>query len=512
MIPAVGYCRFSSENQADGFSIEAQKAAIEEFASRSGYSVVRFYVDEAKSGTTTEGRTAFLEMLSDSKSGGFRAVIVHKLDRFARSRIDSAVSKKVLKDNGVSLVSVLEHLDDSPESIILESVLEGMSEYYSKNLSRETKKGMRVAGSKGRILGTIPYGYVADSGNRFKVVEEEAELVRFMFSEYAKGVQMQTLVREVRDKGYRTRRGNLFSACTIAQLLKNETFVGRYRFGSAVYRDLPAIIDEDTFQVVQKRFNDHKRVRPKDKGTIYLLTGLIYHSCGEPMVGYKSIKKGVPYYYYRCKAKEPGGFIRKDAIEKAVVEALVSFVSDEKTIARVTKALNREIQKAAKTEDAKKLREELAALKDKDSKLLDLYLAGTIEKPLYEAKKEELDVAIKLAENKLAACLYSLKIAPDVLKAAFSYYAYRIKNGLDEPNSVQATINAFVKKVEVLDESIRIAFNFESKDSVVAYKRVNAPALPRLVATYSYSEDNGSYKLTFLNVVVSSLSSQCCCR
>ena len=80
-----------------------------------------------------------------------------------------------------------------------------------------------------------------------------------------------------------------------------------------------------------------------------------------------------------------------------------------------------------------------------------------------------------MAENKLAACLYSLKIAPDVLKAAFSYYADRIKNGLDEPNSVQATINAFVKKVEVHDGSIRITFNFEGKDSVVAYKRVNAP-------------------------------------
>ena len=157
MIPAVGYCRFSSENQADGFSIEAQKNAINDFAVRSGYQILRFYVDEAKSGTTTDGRVGFLDMLSDAKKHEFQAVIVHKLDRFARSRIDSAVSKQVLKDNGVKLISVLEQLDDSPESIILESVLEGMNEYYSKNLSRETKKGMKVAGSKGRILGTLPF-------------------------------------------------------------------------------------------------------------------------------------------------------------------------------------------------------------------------------------------------------------------------------------------------------------------------------------------------------------------
>ncbi len=77
----------------------------------------------------------------------FDAVVVHKLDRFARNRYDSAFYKRELKRYGVKLLSALEKFDDSPESIILESVIEGMNEYYSANLSREVMKGKKENGS-----------------------------------------------------------------------------------------------------------------------------------------------------------------------------------------------------------------------------------------------------------------------------------------------------------------------------------------------------------------------------
>ena len=130
--------RFSSDNQRSE-STDAQVRAMKEYCKRKNIEIVDIYVDEAKS-ATTDKRPAFQQMIADSSKRIFDAVIVHKLDRFARNRYDSAFYKRELKKNGVSLYSVLENLDDSPESIILESVLEGMSEYYSQNLSRETKK------------------------------------------------------------------------------------------------------------------------------------------------------------------------------------------------------------------------------------------------------------------------------------------------------------------------------------------------------------------------------------
>ena len=100
------------------------------------------YADKAKSGTNSSKRSEFLRMIRDAEKGLFEVVIVHKLDR-SRDKYDSALYKRKLKQCGVRLISVTEQLDDSPESVILESVIEGMAEYYSKNLARETMKGLR---------------------------------------------------------------------------------------------------------------------------------------------------------------------------------------------------------------------------------------------------------------------------------------------------------------------------------------------------------------------------------
>ena len=102
-------------------------------------------------------------MIADSGKGLFDIVLVHKLDRFSRDRYDSAIYKKKLKKNHVKLGSVLERMDDSPESIMMGAVLEGMSEYYSKNLAREVMKGMNETALQCKHTGGCPpLGYDLD--------------------------------------------------------------------------------------------------------------------------------------------------------------------------------------------------------------------------------------------------------------------------------------------------------------------------------------------------------------
>lgn len=151
LIRAVAYPRYSSDNQREE-SITAQMRAIEEYCRQKGYVLVNSYPDEEKS-ATTDKRPNFQRMIKDSAKHLFDVVIVHKLDRFARNRYDSAHYKRILKRNGVRVESVLEHLDNSPESIVLESVLEGMAEYYSLNLAREVRKGMRENAEEGKHTG-----------------------------------------------------------------------------------------------------------------------------------------------------------------------------------------------------------------------------------------------------------------------------------------------------------------------------------------------------------------------
>ena len=142
------YLRYSSSNQTEQ-SIEGQMHVCQDFCKRHNIRIVEMYIDRATSASKDiEKRVEFLKMIKDSEKGNFNAVIVYKLDRFARSRYDSATYKYRLKRNGVQLISATENITQDPEGIILESVLEGMAEFYSAELSQKINRGMRESAMK----------------------------------------------------------------------------------------------------------------------------------------------------------------------------------------------------------------------------------------------------------------------------------------------------------------------------------------------------------------------------
>lgn len=130
---AVIYACYSSEGQREE-SIDGQIRESMEYYKQNGMTEVKEYIDRAFS-AKTDNRPDFQRMIKGSAKGLFDVVVVWKLDRFARNRYDSAHYKVALKKNGVRVVSAKENIADDPESIILESMLEGMSEYYSAELS-----------------------------------------------------------------------------------------------------------------------------------------------------------------------------------------------------------------------------------------------------------------------------------------------------------------------------------------------------------------------------------------
>ena len=136
-------------------------------------------------------------MIDDAKNGWFEAVIVHKLDRFARNRYDSAFYKRELRHHNVRIISVLEQLDDSPEAVILESVLEGMAEYYSKNLAREVRKGLNENALKALHNGGVPpLGLNVNPDKTYSINESEAQAVRIIFDMYANGYGYMMIANE----------------------------------------------------------------------------------------------------------------------------------------------------------------------------------------------------------------------------------------------------------------------------------------------------------------------------
>jgi site-specific DNA recombinase len=342
------YARYSSDNQREE-SIEAQIRAIKEFSQRNNHIIVKVYTDEARS-ATTDDRPSFLQMISDSSMEIFEAIIIHKLDRFSRNRYDSAIYKSRLKKNGIRLISVLENLDDSPESIILESVLEGMAEYYSANLSREVKKGLYENAIKGMHAGgKPPFGYdVKDL--KYVINENEAIALRKIYQMYADGSGYSEIIDYLNLSGYKTKTGKPFGKTSVNKIFKNDKYIGTYTYNSTtrtkegrkkqdnekvvvIEDSIDPIVSKELWEEVNIKMSSNKNKGARHKSKIeYLLTGkVICGNCNHSMTGNTRLsgKSKTAYSDYECNGRKSKRIcnakgIRKDMIEKFVLDSLIN--------------------------------------------------------------------------------------------------------------------------------------------------------------------------------------------
>ena len=166
-------------------------------------------------------------MIKDSAKQQFETVIVWKLDRFARNRYDSAHYKSILKKNNVKVLSATEAISQGAEGIILESVLEGMAEYYSAELAEKV-----ICGQTENVLGcrfnggTVPVGYNIVN-QHFVVNNETAPLVLSAYEMYDEGKTMQEIADDLNVKGLRNTRGTKLTINTVSNLLTNRRYIGK---------------------------------------------------------------------------------------------------------------------------------------------------------------------------------------------------------------------------------------------------------------------------------------------
>ncbi len=351
MKTAYAYARFSSDNQREE-SIDAQLRAIRAFCEREQISIVHVYTDRALSGTTDK-RPQFRKMIEDAAAGDVDYVIVHKLDRFARNRFDSAFYRRQLKTHGVRLISVLEHFDDSPESIILESVIEGWNEYYSANLSREVMKGMKETALQCKHTGgRPPLGYVVNPDKTYGIDPESAETVKTIFRMYAEGRSYTEILRAL--DGCVTGSGAPFGKNSLSDILRNEKYTGTYIFNRSSSKSpdgrrnshrskdhgdmirvpggMPRIISDETFAAVQLRLRSHSQNAAGSARTVYLLSGkLICGMCGSVMSGATSRcgRNKAPYSYYVCGHRSRTGRCDMPRLSANVIEGIVLDALDQ---------------------------------------------------------------------------------------------------------------------------------------------------------------------------------------
>ena len=457
MQTAVIYARYSSENQTEQ-SIDGQLRVCKEYAQRNGILILDTYIDRAMTGTN-DNRPDFQRMIKDSSRKEWNYILVYKLDRFSRDKYATAIHKRTLKNNGVKVLSAMENIPDTPEGIILESLLEGMNQYYSAELAQKISRGMKETRLKGNYQGGgIPYGYKID-GRKLVIDESRAEIVRFMYSQFASGVFVKDIISQLTAKGilYKNKR---FATNTVYNILKNEKYSGIYKHGEEVIDNMyPQIIDNELFEKVRKIVNANKYGKRSIKVVYLLRNKLKCGYCGRPISAETgTARNGEVIRYYKClgRKKDRNGcnkaMIRKDELEQLVIDNIVQELSKPATLDKIVFGLM-QIQNSQTQVNSilnmliKDKQHTETAIENMITAIENGVITNSTTKRLkeLESRQEDLERQILIERSKTVIKLSERDIR--------EYYEQALKL---EP---QMLINYLIKEIVLFDDKIEIHFN-----------------------------------------------------
>lgn len=231
---AIGYIRVSTVQQAndDKYGIEVQRREILSYADQHDYSIVDWKIDEVSG--ASDNRPAFDEILyGDVTNPPFEAVIVFKNDRLARDTKLYFYYLYTLEKKNIKLLSTKEEFTEGSEfANIYRALLQFVAEQERKNIALRTGKGRSMKAQCGGYAGgRAPYGYKIVSG-QLVINDLEKPIVETIFEETDKNTSMLAIVGILRDKGYKTRKGQDFQVSTIKSIISNRPlYQGMYKYG-----------------------------------------------------------------------------------------------------------------------------------------------------------------------------------------------------------------------------------------------------------------------------------------
>lgn len=416
------WSRVSSREQREGYSIDAQLRATRDRAEKNGWTVVREFsvAESAKRGAE---RHAFNEMVAwvkaNAKRENLRAILSHKLDRVCRNMRDAVRMQELEDKHGVSLAFVDNEFGPGPAGALSFNVMAAVAQYYSDNLRTEVLKGIDERSKQGWQHGLAPFGYVNITEDRDEPIQphpENAKAVVRLFELYASGDHtLESIGDTLANEGFAFRpSAPRFHRTAVSYILNNRFYIGEIRRGANLYqgRHQP-LIDRSTFQTCQDRLQGKTR-RTKAKINLPLSGGLFTcDHCGAMITGERIKRKlkggGVRLHdYYRCAnnypdSEHPSVRWRADDLEDAIVADLAKLRMPDDEVAnwfrsslQVAFSQIGDHQRNQRMALSKR-RSELATMNDR---LLNAFLAGSIDEPTFNAKLAALrDEAAQIEER-----------------------------------------------------------------------------------------------------------------
>ena len=528
MTRAVIYARFSTELQNEK-STDDQIALCRAYANRQKIDVIATFEDKARSGASVFGRDGLMQLMDAARQRLFDVVIVEALDRLSRDMEDLAGLHKRLSFQGIEIQAV----HDGTADAILIGIRGLVGQMQREDGAKKVRRGMAGVVRDGRHAGGRAYGYRAVLGHlgQLEIVEEEASIVRRIFSAYAAGRPPRDIAHDLNREGVRPPRGQRWNASTIngntqrgSGLIFNDLYIGRIVWnkvrmvknpdtGKRISRPNPRdqwqtidalhlrIVDDQTWEQARRlkaeraKLKTHMKRRPP-----HLLSGLLRCGCcGSGMSVHDRDKTGKTRI--RCSAVRENGscsnrrIIYLRDVERAVLNGMREELKDPRLIEAYARNYNEERQRlaAGSTSTRAKLEAKRTRIESERQRNIDLVVKQIIGEDdargrIAELKAQRLKIEAELAALEEAPSIITLHPATldgyietvDALAASLADHA----GAEDDRGALVASFRALVHSVTIHPNGPRKGFEIEVKGKLAAL--IGGNAFPQAIRSGGY--------------------------
>ena len=429
------YARVSSSGQlgrgddedGDGYSIPAQVKACEREAEAQGATVIKAYIERAES-ARSDDRPVLQQMMRELPTLGVRCLIVHKVDRLARNRLDDAQLYERLLGMGIKLVSASENIDETPAGRLMHGMLATFAEYYSNNLASEIKKGLNQKHQNGGTPFKPPIGYlpkrelIGNQDIRTVIVDKErAKFVQEAFDLYATGEwTTRSLAEYLEKRGLRSREtpkvpSRPLRLTAIQEMLRNPYYIGIvvYR-GKRVQGRHKALIDPDIFDRVQALLSARSVAGDRPHKHQHYLRGTLYCAiCGGRLLYSKHRGNGGVYEYFCCigrsTRRQGGACPSRHYSAHEIEEAIAAYYRTVHVPQRVREAIWSDVQRDAAertaivAKDIERHQRKIKTLEDNQARLVQLSYQGLVSNEVLATEQQRLEAEKLQAQRLLEA-------------------------------------------------------------------------------------------------------------
>jgi len=491
-VKAAIYLRVSTPDQAERWSLPAQRRALTEFAERQGWEY-EVYEDAGISGETLDARPAMLKLLDDARHGRVRAAIAIEMERFSRSEslFDWLVIKQAFRQGRVRFGTPAQLYDPADtEDDFLTDLFGALAKREKRKIIERTRRGRLEAARKGKFVGAhVPLGYRRTGKAAVDIDPRGARIVRSIFSMAAQGLSTRAISSVLLRRGIPSPRGfRLWHWATVDRILHNTAYIGKWQYNlsgiaaadGSVRRRLrrkpeeewisvpvPQLVSPELFRRVQMQLERNTKWSPRRQKATYLLKGLLRcDSCGLAMVGSSSRpnRRERVYQYYRCNRSKgitpgrercPACPVRVDLLDEVVWNQVAAALRNPGVIMEAARRY-RESHVGQRDELLMRLeasRDGLARIPEERERVQTLYREGfaSFEETKGHLGQIERKRTALLEEREMLEARLAMQTADEAQADQLNRLVREVANKLEQlqPEKRAEVVRAFVRRVVV---------------------------------------------------------------